>query len=451
MAGAWSEAAPISACIVMAADASRAWWLAFVALVAAYAIALAASAVLPLQDVPDWVYQGHVLRLLLAGDARASGFALLPYPVPNATATVLLAALDGWLDPTLAARVIALAVLLFGAAAVARFAAVVDGASAPLLAFVGFGVFALTTPFWYGYLNFCIGVALLLLFLARQGARRAPRVPGAIETALWALALFFTHAVVFGAFALVVAWRWWSDAAETRTLVALVPAAILGAWYAVARVFLERNLAPVEEVTIGGGPLQALWAYFSWKPITLTTLAPWRDFRIGYSRILPLDDFATFEAMALNVVFTALLVGALALAMRCALRDGDTTWRDLAPGLALAAAFVAAPPVHFFGLINVGERLWLLAVALLLTQVRLPRAALCGLIALTLPLHALDLVSLWRAGEALAGRAPTTHAGDSFVPYYVTVGGRDFHYEWIRTGALQPIAPGYDTGIVRNR
>jgi hypothetical protein len=43
------------------------------------------------------------------------------------------------------------------------------------------------------------------------------------------------------------------------------------------------------------------------------------------------------------------------------------------------------------------------------------------------------------------------HAGESFVPYYVTVGGREFHYDWIRAGTLAPIAPGYDTGIVRNR
>jgi hypothetical protein len=155
--------------------------------------------------------------------------------------------------------------------------------------------------------------------------------------------------------------------------------------------------------------------------------------------------------MALNVAFTTVLVGALALALRRSLRDGDATWRELAPALALAAAFVAAPPVHFFGLINVGERLWLLAVALLLAQLRLPRAALYGLAALALPLHAADLVSLWRAGEALAGRIATVHAGESFVPYYVTVGGREFHYDWIRAGTLAPIAPGYDTGIVRNR
>jgi hypothetical protein len=155
--------------------------------------------------------------------------------------------------------------------------------------------------------------------------------------------------------------------------------------------------------------------------------------------------------MALNVVFAALLVGALALAIRRALRDSRAAWRDLAPGLALAAGFVLAPPVHFFGVINVGERLWLLAVALLLTQVRLPRAALHALIALALPLHALNLVSLWRAGEALDGRVETMHAGDSFVPYYVTVGGREFHYDWIRAGTLHPVSAGYDTGLVRNR
>ena len=31
--------------------------------------------------------------------SRAAEFALVPYPVPNATATLLLAALDPWLDP----------------------------------------------------------------------------------------------------------------------------------------------------------------------------------------------------------------------------------------------------------------------------------------------------------------------------------------------------------------
>jgi hypothetical protein len=429
----------------MMADTKRAWWLAFAALVAVYAIVLAATPVLPPQDVPDWVYQGHVLRLLLAGDPRAAGFALVPYPVPNATATVLLAVLDSWLDPALAGRIVVLATLLLGAAAVARFAAATDRAQAPLLACVGFGVFVLTTPFWYGYLNFCIAVALLLLFLARRS------MPGALETALWALALFFTHAVVFGALALVVAWRWWSGAAKLRTVIALAPAALLGLWYAASRVLAGGAPAAPADATEAAGTLKAVWNYVAWKPITLTTVAPWRDFRIGYGRIVALDDFATFEAMALNVAFTTLLLGALGLAARRALRDGDATWRDLAPALALAAGFVLAPPVNFFGLINVGERLWLLALALVLVHVRLPRGALYGLIALALPLHALDLVSLWRAGEALAGRRETVHAGESFVPYYVTVGGRYFHYDWIRTGNLQPIAPGYDTGIVRHR
>jgi hypothetical protein len=428
----------------MTTDAPRAWWLAFAALVAAYAIVLAATPVLPLQDVPDWVYQGHVLRLLLAGDPRAAGFALVPYPVPNATASALFAALDPWLDPAAAGRSVALAVLLLGAAAVARFAAAVDRASAPLLACVGFGLFVLTTPFWYGYLNFCIAVALLLLFLARS------RVPGVLEMALWALVLFFTHAVVFGVFALLVAWRWWSGGGARRTVIALAPAAILGLWYAGGRLIAGHSPVPPGEVAEPAGLLQALWDYVAWKPITLTTLAPWRDYRIFYGRVLALDDFATFEAMALNVAFTALLLGALGLAARRALREADTTWRDLAPALVLAAGFVLAPPVDFFGLINVGERLWVLSVALVLVHVRLPRAALAGLLALALPLHALDLVALWRAGEALAGRIATVHANDSFVPYYVTVGGREFHYDWIRSGALQPIAAGYDTGIVRN-
>ena len=89
----------------MTAGAGRGWWLAFAALAVAYVAVLAATPVLPLQDVPDWVYQGHVLRLLLAGDPRAGGFALVPYPVPNATATLLLAALDPWLEPARAGRV----------------------------------------------------------------------------------------------------------------------------------------------------------------------------------------------------------------------------------------------------------------------------------------------------------------------------------------------------------
>jgi hypothetical protein len=423
----------------------RAWWLAFAALVAGYALVLAVAPVLPLQDVPDWVYQGHVLRLLLAGDPAAAGFALVPNPVPNATATVLLAALDLWLDPAVAGRVMALAVMLLGAAAVARFALATDPSSAPLVACVGFGIFVLTTPFWYGYLNFCIAVALFLLFLARRAA------PGALELVLWALALFFTHAVVFGAFALVVAWRWWSNRGDRRPLIALMPAALLGLWYAASRLVAGRAPAPSGGAAQAAGPLQALWDYVAWKPITLTTVAPWRDFRIGYGRILALDDFATFEAMALNVAFTALLLGALVLAAHRALRDADATWRELAPAAVLAAGFVVAPPVDFFGLINVGERLWLLALALALVHVRLPRGALYALVALALPLHVLDLVSLWRAGDALAGRRETVHAGEGFVPYYVTVGGRDFHYDWMRAGTLQPIAAGYDTGIVRNR
>src|SRR5438105_3793161 len=72
----------------------------------------------PLQDYPQWVFQGAISAAVLRSDpTAASAYGLRIVPVPNLGAIGLIGGLSGWLAPETAGRVgVAVLVLVFALA-----------------------------------------------------------------------------------------------------------------------------------------------------------------------------------------------------------------------------------------------------------------------------------------------------------------------------------------------
>lgn len=401
---------------------------------------------IPFKDVADWAHQGWILNRCLAGDALCDTFAFKPYPVPNTTATLLFALAHAFAEPLRAAQGVVTFTLALWALAAWRLAAAAEEGARGLWALLLFGLFGLSTPYWLGYVNFQIGAALLALSLGRLYAGRAGRV----EIALWAVAIFFTHALPFVAFLAVAGWMALARAERRGDLLALLPALALGVWYVGGRVLLDADLAPVAPPPVFEG-WEYWWRYLRWKLVHPFGQGPGRLLMAGSTPLLlPMDYAARFALDAASACVSGVLLAALFRGLGKSWEDGERL--GFAPGIVLLLAFLAAPPVNFLGLINPGERFLLLGLLLLIPMARLPARAAPAIAALALILHAVNFLQLRHFDSALAeGRHLTPFRFEDYSPYAVPLAAREPMMVAIAGGHAPPIEPGYATGIFRAR
>jgi hypothetical protein len=418
----------------------RCGWSILGLIIAAWTATLVAAPVLPLQDIPDWTYQGWLLERLLAGDPRAA-VELKTYPVPNTLVTLIAAMLVPLFGPDEAGRL--LAVLALGGVAAGCAALAVGARAGGWSATILFAIVGLSTPFLLGYVAFTLGMGLLALALAAERSRQlsARAVLG------WSLLLFFTHAIPFFVFLLTIGWHHVILLRVRASVAALLPSLALAIWYAAARL-LGYEPAGASEPASATGALTLLWEQLRWKPFTAAAAGPWRDMRVGDAPLLPLDALGTHWLLAFNLIFTAALVAVVARAAWHRVATDAQLRLHFVPPAVLIALFIAAPPIDFFGLINAGERFWLAACLLLLPMVRPRPGLLAVLVVASLPVHAMNLTAIWRAGDRPSAAAP---ADTPWHPFILRLGDRPALNARIFGGDPQPIAPGYQTGILRNR
>ncbi len=419
--------------------------LLFWGLICAYAAAFLVVPAVPLQDYPDWLYQSQVVKLKLEGDPAAADFAFKPYPVPYALHPLLLAGLMYLVEPLTAGKITAaLSVLALGAG-IAAFARAWDPAHAGSKALVLLPVLGLSVPFWLGYINFTFGFGLLLYLLGRDACDRL----GPLGLTVAALVMFFVHAVTLGGLALYLGWRHVVLRRDLGRLVALLPAAGLLCWYAYGRFVIDADPGLVVGADPGRGWLPAVWDYVKWKPVTLVQLGPYENFvTAGDQGLLEGASVLHFHLGAVNVLFiAALLVAAFAGLARDAFAPA---WNErLPPAMLLVLAFLAAPPVNFLGLINIGERLLLLALAPILAWARPATALTAVMVAVTLPLHGYNLWVVTHIGPdsrpIIAAEPPLP--GEHRV-YGTPIATRFGWHDKPGERPLPALSPGYGTSIL---
>lgn len=371
----------------MARTLGAAYW-AVAALLIAGVLLLPA---LYLVDLPAWVYSGALFRAEFL-DATAAPLRVAPYPVPNALATLVPAALLGAFSAVATGRIVAALLLLAGFAASWRLGRAADPESPARRAAVVASCLVVSSSWWNGYLGFQIGVTLAI-WIAAVWMQRERLCPGAVLGA--SLSLFFAHAVPFAAFALAAG----LDALQRRdwkAVAALVPSAVLSAWYV-----LGRTSAPFEAPAAAGGIGQAL----AYKAYTVLKLGPFeRPVRLDGATLVggPL----LWIAVALSAVVVLLLVGALAWGTARMPAGGRR--RAALFAWALAGAALLLPPFAL-NVVNPGERVLVVAAVGLLAVVPLDARLLRVLAVACLLFFVDDAAALWaqRAGLSPAERSAT--------------------------------------------
>ena len=368
---------------------SRAFAAAYVAGGAALVGLCLAAPQLYLVDLPAWTYTGAVV---VAEAGGATPWGLYPWPVPNTWATLAAAPLVALAGPTGAGRWLAAGLLAAGWAAAWAFAAAVDRETAPARAAVVASTLVASSSWWNGYLGFQIGVTLALglgALVLRRGRLPAPAL------GVGAVALFFAHAVPFGAFALGAG----LDALRRRDLrqvTALVPAALLTAWYVAARAAGPQGgfVAP----QAAGGAARAV----AYKAYTALKLGPFQHpDGLDGAGVLAGHPALYWLGVAASGAFMAVLVGALAVGTVRLWRSRAVGRGGAAYGWALVALALALPPFAL-NVVNPGERVLVMGAVALLATVSVPRRLLWALGGAALLFLADDAHALWAQRDGLS-------------------------------------------------
>jgi hypothetical protein len=405
-------------------------WTFFVCVMVAYScVILSARNPPPFVDYPDWVYQGVLFHGVLTGHPVA-GYMLKHYPVPNSTTTVGLGVLDCVMPWQWAGKlwiVLYLALAGFASWMVLQALGIREWRLVVTIPAIVF----LNLNFWYGHINFEIGLCLVLLLLGML-VRKA----SSLGVAAMLVLIFFTHMEACAA-ALLLLGIWSAAARQWRRLWATLPAIVLTVWYAAARFASGdadvRGLPPADYRY--GSP-----AFLVYKVNTF-----FKTF--GYINASTMRGLSESEQMLGRGVFVLLIGASLVIAALClimivraavkanAMPRGDEPRRTIA-GFALMLLIVSLLlPQIFLGVADPGSRLLLLAAAagLLIVDWR-GRAGLA--IACLSALFC--VVNLWQLAHVERNPAMAGHVRDlpaAMVKYaHVEPSTRVQYYEHLERG-----------------
>ena len=329
-----------------------------VALFAAAALlapVVAVTGYMALQDFGEWNYQGYVLGRAFRGETM--GIATLKnYPVPYTVASLICGALGAVFSPLVAGIGTIAAQVLLGALSVSAVIQSRDLNWRVALPVLGTLVI-LGSGMWNGYSAHQFGLAAFTASLAVPRALRTdPRV-----VLLFSLLTFFSHALVFLSYAVVLGVLALADRRVLRVTLAIVPAVALTLWYAME--------SPPEAA--GGGVATT-------SPVTFVIYKGYTFAKSGAYQNLMINGVADDRAVMLfGAAANAAMVGlVLLLAVPLVLRLRPANWRevpDLISGLGLLTLGVLMP-AFYLGIVNPAERLVgpgliLLAIAALNTPI----------------------------------------------------------------------------------
>ena len=371
------------------------WTAAWLLLSAATMAALCSTGFLPFYDYYQWLFQGHVVAVLLFGADPGPGFvadaySLSPVPVPNLAAPILIGLFNTVL-PTEAAGQVFIVVTTLGFACAFGYLVRTIQQRPTAVEFLGFP-FAMGFFLYKGYLSYAFGLAgmFLLVAMLERLVRRCGERSILLGVAGLSVLLYLSHllAWVMGGLAVLVYALVLARQGRRRTAAQLVagllPGGILAGWYVLA----EHG---------GSG---------------ITLYPSWRDKAIALTETLQFflrsDPFPPVAALFwVNVVvvlaFGGIVVSQLDVrAIRTAVSTRPVLW--LSAALALVALVLPISTVN--DLIKPDERFvapaLLLAIAALpYRPVRRPMTALGPVLAAgVIALHLVEYVDV---GQRIAG------------------------------------------------
>jgi len=325
-------------------------------LTAVMVLAVVVSRAPYLHDFAEWLYQAQIVRQFAVDPAGATGFTLASYPVPNSLVTAVLALLSLVFEPIVAGKLFLVAMLLAWLGVIRLFTARhVPAPWRPAATLVLWATIALSTFFWYGFVSYQLALLFLTWFLAVYRADTSAKV-----IALFSLAIFFAHAMVFLVFGLFLGIGFLLKR-NRAIIMGLLPSTACSLWFLAGRDLA--NVAPQRIDAEWSGLREAL-VYKAGYP---AMLGPFKNFLLPDGSG-PLDNHAWLYWLGLTTNFAvAAALGALLAAVLLQYlkshRPKDRDDPSLRPTCALSmlamVVFYLFAPYHFFGLVNPGGRVLL--------------------------------------------------------------------------------------------
>ncbi len=214
----------------------------------ATSVALCSTTNVPFYDYYQWLYQGHVVSVLLFGSGAGAGvtagtYVLSPVPVPNLAAPVLIGLLNAAL-PIEAAGTVFLVLTALGFAAAFGYLVRTLQRRPTAVEFLGFP-WAMGFFLYKGYLSYEFGVAATFVLVAvlHRSTRRAKSGPATATLAAvtgLGLLLYLSHllAWLMGGLAAILYALVFARRGNRRAAVQLVlgmsPGVVLAGWYVLA-------------------------------------------------------------------------------------------------------------------------------------------------------------------------------------------------------------------------
>ena len=398
-----------------------------------YAMILFAHDAAPsMTDYANWTYQGVLFARHVQGFAD-SAHTLKAYPVPNSAATIGIGTLALLLPWKVAAKLWLCAQMTIFFLAL-RHMARTTGATGAMWMIVPQAVF-LGVNWWYGFVNFELGIAWVLLFasLLIQRVTRGQGKDWVLGVVL--VACFFTHMIPFTFCALMLG-LYAAQTRRWRALWQLAPTAALSAWYLAGRFALADDAdgragmaATVRSYSMG------FWAYkVNSYAKSFGFVNPWDS--SGSTALESLGKGLFLLLMWASVALCVSTGWLMIREMRRAYRQGEPE-RFLWTNLLLVLPLYWLAPGSALGISDPGSRLLqvILALALMLTCRRHGRllqvSAACG--ALLAVAGALLFFRFGFEGAPLAHgdqKLPSAVAQFAHVPNH----DQDFFYRALDSG-----------------
>ena len=221
--------------------------------------------------------------------------------------------------------------------------------------------------FWNGYINFQFGLLFFALYIicARKNAS---------SILLFSLLIYFSHASVFAGFVCFVIVSEFFIQRRVRVFLALLPGLLLLLWYSVTKL------------SVGGGQNESVGSIAQWAQYKLYTLAkqgPFHNFIQSDGESLLATSHGLYMAGFVTNFLVALLIGSYLLvtgfnfvrrqdgALGRPLDSETYTPAVVVTMLVLLVGYLLAGK-NTFGVVNLGERFLVVALMLLILQVKCP-------------------------------------------------------------------------------
>ncbi len=308
---------------------------------------------LPITDYPDWIFEGSITAQLIHGKAPAS-YSFKYYPVPYSGEVLLLGILDLVFSPEVSGKVLlSLCVILFAVGSIYLLRSLGHKASNPLLIIPL--LFLLNTYFFWGELNYILGLSLLFFYcgcLFRRVYRHEPLNWLLVAGTL--VALFFCHFLTY-TIALLITLVFILAESRLELLppfgVCAAPSIGLTVWYAI-----ERAGFPIP------GPLWMFWTPHQFIGRWLAAFSPYPEFLPWLGIYSPGMKFFALLNLFVAITLTLVLPICAAVWVR-----GRTENRGVFACAIVCAVAVIVCGYEFSGMISPGERFFYPAIWLGLT------------------------------------------------------------------------------------